>query len=310
MRGSIRQRGFTLVELLVVIAIIGILIALLLPAVQAAREAARRMSCTNNFKQVGLAMHLYHDSNLCLPAGWSAWHPTTGQPYWLGQPGWGWASTILPYLEQDNVAKSLIHRELPMTDAMNQAVRLMPIPTYRCPSDKSDKTFILQPGPMPKPNYTTGFTATELATGNCVGNFGTIPMATVCSGTGNCVGDGVMVFQRWFGFADITDGLSETFLVGERRSKAYPSTWMGVFAGGDMAPGRVVAVASTPPNSSVSTATGPSDMYNFSSFHPTGTNFLCADGSVHLISETIEQSVYWALCTRANGDLTNGYLGH
>ena len=305
MRRSKWRRGFTLVELLVVIAIIGILIALLLPAVQAAREAARRCSCSNNFKQVGLAMHLYHDSNRCLPAGWSAWHPTTGQPYWLGRPGWGWGSIILPFIEQENVTKSLIHREVPMTDPLNQEARVTPIPTYRCPSDVGEKTFVLPPGPMPAPNYTTGFTATELATANCVGNFGTIQMVTVCSGTGNCVGDGTMAFQRWFGFADICDGLSQTFLVGERRSKNYPSTWMGVFAGGAHAPGRIVAVAATPPNS-----TSGGEMMNFSSFHPTGTNFLLCDGSARLIAETIDKAVYFALCTRANGDLTGGYLGN
>jgi hypothetical protein len=75
-------------------------------------------------------------------------------------------------------------------------------------------------------------------------------MVNVCGGTGNCVGDGILVFQRWFRFADITDRLSETFLVGERRTKGYPSTWIGIFAGAMHAPGRVVAVASTPPNSS------------------------------------------------------------
>jgi prepilin-type N-terminal cleavage/methylation domain-containing protein len=310
MRVGFRQRGFTLVELLVVIAIIGILIALLLPAVQSAREAARRISCTNNFKQIGLAMHLYHDSNRCLPAGWSAWHPTTGQPYWLGRPGWGWGSVILPFMEQENVVKSLIHRELPMTDPLNEAARLTPIPTYRCPSDVGDKTFILPAGPTPAPNYTTGYTATELATANCVGVFGIAPMAQVCLNNGSCVGEGSLVFQRWFRFVELSDGLSETLLVGERRSKNYPSTWMGVFAGADMAPGRVVAVASAAPNSSTPTPYGgPSDMYNFSSFHPSGTVFLAADGSARLISQSIDQAVFFALCTRANGDLTGGYLG-
>lgn len=300
---SSQRRAFTLVELLVVIAIIGILIALLLPAVQAAREAARRMSCGNNFKQIGIAMHLYHDTNRCLPAAWSAVHPTTGQPYWLGQPGWAWGSVILPFIEQGAVEKTLIHRHLRITDPMNQAARLTTVPTYRCPSDIGPRTFVLPPGPMPMPNYSPGFTATELATCNCIGVFGSQQMAQVCGGTGDCAGDGPLVFQRWFGFAEIRDGLSETFLVGERRSLNYPSTWIGVFAGAAHAPGRVVAVSTTPPNSTAG------DMFNFSSFHPTGTNFLCADGSSRLVSETIEQSVFIALCTRAKGDLTKGFLG-
>ena len=256
------------------------------------------MSCTNNLKQIGIAMHLYHDTYRQLPAGWTALHPTTGQPYWLGQPGWAWGSAILSFLEKDAIETTLIHRELRITDPLNQAARVAVISTYRCPSDIGRSTFVLPAGPMPAPNYNANYTATEVATSNYVGVFGTVAMAQVCGGTGNCMGDGSLVLQRGFNFAAMTDGLSSTFLVGERRSLSYPSTWVGVLAGAAHAPGRVVAVASTPPNSSQG------DMSNFSSFHRSGTNFLVADGSVRLVPETIEQRAYLALCTRAAGDLT------
>ncbi|HBO43186.1 MAG TPA: prepilin-type cleavage/methylation domain-containing protein, partial [Planctomycetaceae bacterium] len=127
--------GFTLVELLVVIAIIGILIALLLPAVQAAREAARRISCSNNMKQIGLGLHLYHDAFRQLPAGWMGFNRATGEPHWFGEPGWAWSAAILPYMEQHAVQETLLHFELPITDPANATARVLPIATFRCPSD-------------------------------------------------------------------------------------------------------------------------------------------------------------------------------
>ena len=286
------RSAFTLVELLVVIAIIGILVALLLPAVQAAREAARRSSCTNNLKQAGLALHLYHDTFHRLPPGWIAKHPDTEEPYFLGKPGWAWGALILPYFEQGSVQDTLVDFNQPITDPVNATARTTHLEVYRCPSDVGTNTFLLQPGPNPPPNYDPAFSKTELATSNYIGVFGTVRMLQVCGNGGDCVGDGTIVFQRGFRFADIQDGLSQTFIVGERSSRIAPSTWLGVLAGGAHAPGRIVGVATTSPNS------GEQAFCNFSSYHPAGTNFLAADGSAKMLAETVEMAVYHALCTR------------
>lgn len=304
MSPSFYRKAFTLVELLVVIAIIGILIALLLPAVQAAREAARRSSCSNNLKQVGLALHMYHDIHNQLPPGWVGFDPSTGLPHWFGLPGWGWNARILPYMEQGAAYKNLVHFNLPITDSSNAEARLYPIHTFHCPSDVGEKTFTLQGG-----GAFVGagsFSPVELATGNYIGMFGTIDIhvAAAAGTNGQCEGNGSFFLNRGVRFADITDGLSNTLIVGERCSKLAPSTWVGVVTGGQHGPARVVGVATYPPNSE---AEAVHYFHNFSSFHPTGTHFLAGDGSVRLIAQTIDATIYQALATRSGNEVVGNY---
>jgi prepilin-type N-terminal cleavage/methylation domain-containing protein len=301
------RKGFTLVELLVVIAIIGVLVALLLPAVQAAREAARRMSCSNNLKQIGLAMHMYHDTFGQLPAGWRSYDLATGRPDWLGAPGWGWGAAILPYLEQANLYEGRLQLGLSITAHENEEGRTTYLPTFRCPSDIGDRMFWLAEGHdhdhghghagvlqdheehfpilMPRANY--------------VGMFGTQEMHEICE-HGDCQGNGTFFLNRGVRLADIRDGLSQTLIVGERNSRLSSSTWVGAVPHSEHGPARVVGVAEFPPNSEQSAE---HYIHNFSSLHPSGTHFLRGDGSVQLLIETIDQVVYFALCTRDRGDL-------
>ncbi|MEN6458427.1 MAG: DUF1559 domain-containing protein [Thermoguttaceae bacterium] len=287
--------AFTLVELLVVITIIGILIALLLPAVQAAREASRQMSCSNNLKQLGLAMHAYHDLCGRLPAGWRAYDPTTHQPYALGEPGWGWAAALLPFVEQGNVSECLIHFDKSLTATENAQARLAALSLFRCPSDSGKPTFTWTPD---EPSAISAGSV-ELATANYIGVFGTQDVHE-CGSTPNgqqCTSDGVFFHNSGVCFRDITDGLSNTFVAGEKTTDLEHSTWLGAPAGDECAPGLVVGTASQPPNSEES------DSHNFSSHHPTGTNFLLGDGSARLVSQMIETSVYHAMCTRSGGEI-------
>jgi len=287
-----RRIAFTLVELLVVIAIIGVLIALLLPAVQAAREAARRTSCFNKLKQIGLALQNYHDTHHVLPPGWIATEPSTGKPLAEGEPGWGWASMILPFMEQQTVSESLIDFTRPILDPQNDPARVHVLTDFRCPSDPADDLFDLGTAGNPQTPLT------QLATSNYIGVFGTT-LIEDCEGltAGDvCEGEGLFYHLSHIRFAEITDGLSNTLMVGERASRFGNSTWLGVVPGADEAFARVLGVADHPPNA----AGGHLD--DFSSEHPAGTNILLGDGSVRLIAETIDLQVYRALATRAGGE--------
>jgi len=309
--GGKRWCGFTLVELLVVIAIIGLLIGLLLPAVQAAREAARRAECSNNLKQIGLAIQMYHDTNRRLPAGWTAYTSDGLRPQINGQPGWAWGAVILPYLEQMNLHQGGIVLKAPIYDPVNTAAIQTFLTIYRCPSDLSqDRVFEahkLHEGhehddhdhEHPGDDYDDLL----LARSNYVGSFG-VTDVHVCEdlpvGT-KCEGNGVLFHNSYLDLSAIRDGLSQTFLVGERTIALGYATWTGVLPGDACAPAAVVASAEFPPNLRQAHA------HNFSSQHPQGANFLLCDGSVHMISQTIDLKVFHALATRSGGETPGSF---
>ncbi len=285
---SLKRPGFTLVELLVVIAIIGILVALLLPAVQSAREAARRTKCFNNLKQVALASHNYHDTLRTFPSGWVGEDPITRLPWAEGHPGWGWNAMLLPFMEQVK-----LHDSIDFNYSVGHSRNRIPIGTsigtLRCPTDTNKQQFELP-----------GTTPLTLAISNYVGNFGAVeledyenaPVGTLATG------DGLFFHNSRLRMADIKDGTSHTLAIGERNSRRGFSTWAGVVTGADEAMARVVAVADHIPNDQH----GHFD--DFASEHPSGSNFAFADGAVQLIHENIDLAVYRALSTR-NGQETN-----
>lgn len=229
------KRGFTLIELLVVIAIIGILIAMLLPAVQSVREAGRRVSCQNNLHQIGLALHNYEGANDRLPEGWQANEV-------VGVPGWSWAAMILPYLEQTPLANQLDF-SLRIEDPLHQAAVQANIPSYFCPSDEAQqkRIFQLDEFGLAVDPYGSGHLPMELSHSNYVGNLGLTfdpadPPADTCPHTyrydSDYQGGGILYWNSRVRISDVRDGSSQTILVGERNSAEMESTWVGVVHGG------------------------------------------------------------------------------
>ena len=289
------RRGFTLIELLVVIAIVAVLIALLLPAVQQAREAARRSQCQNNLKQIGLALHNYHDTSLRFPQGWIG--ITANQPDVNGLNGWGWASKLLHRIEQPALYHA-INFKLSVTNAANTANILRVLPVFRCPSDSSAETWVLK--------NPAGTPVATLATANYVGNFGTNDLDACLSFTPGmtCQGDGVLMHNQTIRLSDIRDGTSSTLMVGERKTREdldWHSTWAGVVAGGDESFQRVLGVADHVPNSPAA------HFDDFSSSHATGSFFLMGDGRVRLITSNIDENVFKKLATRAGNEPVSGF---
>ena len=289
MRRSIR--GFTLVELLVVIAIIGVLVALLLPAIQAAREAARASSCKNHLKQLGLALHQYHDTHGRLPPGWLGNQPE-------GTPGWGWTTGLLPYVEQANLSEHVIHRDLPIAHANNQQARETPLAVLFCSSDPKPRVgTIFKDGANFDDesefgkNIEEGNPFLRIARTNYVGVFGISEIEDVPAS-----GEGVFFFQSRTRFAEITDGLSNTVVIGERSTKLGNSLWAGVVQGANAAMARVVGVGDHTPNDSHH------HFDDFTSYHPGGVHFLFGDGSIQRINDQIDIAVYQSLCTRGGGE--------
>jgi prepilin-type N-terminal cleavage/methylation domain-containing protein/prepilin-type processing-associated H-X9-DG protein len=287
-----KRPGFTLIELLVVIAIIGILIALLLPAVQSGRESSRRSSCMNNLKQIGLAIQNYHDHTLHIPPGYLSALDASGNE--LG-PGWGWGSMLLNDLEQGALANQ-IRYGLSIGDPANAQAPVTILPVYLCPSDTLIPTFVVSQ------------TAVDVAYGNYVGINGNGGV-TDFAGTN----DGVFLRNRSFRFADIHDGLSYTMFVGERCTRMSYTTWTGAVPGGAV-PSNLDPTAVEGAAALVLSHAGPhlpnnpdvTDADATSSFHIGGVNFVFGDGSVHIINSDVDMRVYDAMATRASKDVVTG----
>ena len=313
-RPARRLRAFTLIELLVVIAIIGVLIALLLPAVQAAREAARRSSCVNNLKQIGIAIHNYHDTTGSFPSGYcSLWNPDTGDAGTaeddIGQ-GWGWASLILPQMEQPALFNA-INFDLTMTYPANDTAQLLRVASYLCPSDSQDQT-------VPVRNQANTETVYTVGSANYFGFYGT---GEIGEAPGR--GDGIFFRNSKIRAADIRDGLSQTLAVGERSHNLSYVTWTGRAIGGWLFKTSSVAGGTdqfaAEPEESFTMILGPAGLEDGPrtpnhpeahvedcwSFHPGGVNFLYADGSVHFIKSTIAPNIYRALATRRGGEVVS-----
>ena len=293
-------RGFTLIELLVVIAIIAVLIALLLPAVQQAREAARRTQCKNNLKQIGLALHNYHDVFRVFPPGWIAVDGTGTPSAHNGTSGVGWAVMILPYIEQASVYQQF-NASRPLTDPVNAAFLRNQIPGYKCPSDPQPEYFAI-------PADGGGAILASLPIANYIGSFGpenldgceNAPGSLPVMADGTCKGSGIFYHNSSVRIAWITDGTTNTFMVGERKTVAkleWFTTWPGMIAGAEEAFQRVCGSADH-------TANHPATHFDdFSSHHTGGAQFCLGDGSVRFISENIDQGLYQSLATIQGGEV-------
>jgi prepilin-type N-terminal cleavage/methylation domain-containing protein/prepilin-type processing-associated H-X9-DG protein len=317
-----RRRGFTLIELLVVIAIIGILVALLLPAVQKVREAANRVRCSNNLKQISLAMHNYHDSYSVLPSG-------------VGSHGccWGtWQVLVLPYIEQENAQKRYVnfggndasgprYGEEPNLEVSRQRFSI-----YTCPSDMPQAPVTQITSNNYVVNYgNTTFYQADITAGGITTVFGGAPFNCYTGQTINDWDDKTSSSQGTLGkpvpFSEITDGLSGTLLVSEtvqgRGHDARGFSWWG---GGS---GFITYIAPNAPDPDIMTgawcnlddplnppcttiSTPPPSPFGrrqgARSRHPGGINAAYCDGHITFISDTINIGVWRALGTSRGGE--------
>ena len=318
-----RERSaFTLVELLVVIAIIGILIALLLPAVQAAREAAKRMQCNNNLKQIGLALHNYHYAHQCFPMGW--YHdvytygggPSPGDSNYRN--AWGWGAYILPFLEQGPLYKGLEVSKVRLCDIVHDnsqdaqgnfnnpgyALITTPLQGFMCPSCKMPSN-VPYAGPTGRdwgcePPYNvfpdgsarlpgkSNYVAVAGYTRRPTSNFA--PFSEPYPPYKN---QGVMYGNSSVKIRDITDGTSETFAVGERDERCRAGMWAGtrnIQGHGEDGVSQIVGFVCFKLNSPFLPVNDGTHgcTRGFASPHPDGANFLFCDGAGRFINNSID----------------------
>jgi prepilin-type N-terminal cleavage/methylation domain-containing protein/prepilin-type processing-associated H-X9-DG protein len=294
-----KHRGFTLIELLVVIAIIAILIALLLPAVQQAREAARRTECKNNLKQIGIALHNYHETFNCFPPGWIS-STATGNPNNLG-----WSIHILPFIEQVNLYNALNFLQSYSTADTNLSTL---IPAFRCASDTGTATV----NGFARSNYAGVIMYTyTLPNGSLITNGGAVTATHGGGSFGN-------LSKR--NFRDYRDGTANTIMVGERMATGtinsitrgteaiIAGTATAVAGTGDLnVVGSPMYYLGAAPGVIVNPNANANNYGAFSSRHSGGAQFLLGDGSVRLISDNVNGTTFQAIGTTAGGEVTGDF---
>ena len=326
------RQGFTLIELLVVIAIIAVLVGLLLPAVQKVREAAARLRCANNLKQIGLAVHAYHDANTYFPPGYVDGNTTTtSTPDKDVGPGWAWSAFLLPYIEQGNLYNRINFMQ-PVGMGVNAQISQQSLTIFQCPSDPYQQVFSVYDSNFSNPiatvahsNY-VGCNGWEECFNGAGGNPQPGPGADGLAGIYGQAGRGLFYRNSRTNVASVTDGMSNTIFVGERSGNHSPSTWTGAVPGG-----RCPAWMATQPPSPYSPPPGPAydnadfgealvlahcnathlpnadfpiyDPDTFYSMHIGGANFLLGDGSVRFLTSSINPNTYQALGTIGGGEV-------
>ena len=320
-----RRRGFTLIELLVVIAIIAVLVALLLPAVQAAREAARRAACLNNLRQVGLALHNYHETVNTFPMSYVAFGPFRDGATDTSS-GWAWSAMILPGLDNTELFDAG-NFSVGVEAAANLTAATTSLSVYHCPSDP-------WPGGPFAVSDVVGTTLARVAPTSYAACVGDDAADSTTGLNHDGLGNGVMYRNSHVRVADIVDGTSQTILAGERAWSITNGTWVGAVANGVIrrgpanpcpttgAPYYAAATLIQAHGNVLNTITDPDGgIDDFSSRHPGGANLLFADGSVHFFKSVLGNSgrrpdgstiyspaslVLQALGTRAGGEIVGG----
>jgi len=324
------RRGFTLIELLVVLAIIALLIGLLLPAVQKVREAASRIRCANNLKQLALACIHHHDSQGAFPPG-GYFLPHTDPDRNGGYNKGSWHVFVLPYIEQENLFRQIPNLDVPGVDSISQAfdagILPMPLNFGRCPSDNYNPAapvtnYVGSVGPQCWAGVDCGYTPYQKY---CNGTAEPTPRTlspltyegyTASPNAGKTMdASQVRGMMNWFGaeitLAMVTDGTSNTLLLGEtlpgERAMRDTNNWARTKAGSTT----IVPINYRTPYLGTDGCTVAPDRYylnhhvaeGFKSCHPGGANFALADGSVRFLSQTIDHQTYQYLGCRDDGQV-------